>query len=744
MAKKKEGFGTGPVYLTAISTILGAILFLRFGYAVGTLGLWGVLLLILLGHLITIPTALAVSELATNTRVAGGGEYYVISRSFGLKIGATIGIALYFAQAISIAFYTIAFTEAFAPLFEWARGFWPEIPKQLVSVPLLVVLWLVVRGGVAKGVNMLYAVNVILALSLLLFLWGTTAHGVQDAAAAWEAAAVVDNLGFFHPEQFFVVFAICFPAFTGITAGVGLSGELRDPGRSIPKGTLWGVVTGLLVYVVVVIKLAISAPQTLLLDDELVMAQIALFGAVVIPLGLAACTSSSALSSFMVAPRTLQALASDGSFPWSRLNAWLAAGAGKKKEPRNAILLSFVIALLFVLLGSIDKVAGVITLFFLITYGTLCLISFLNHFGSSPSYRPRFRSRWYVSLGGFVLSVWVMFMINALLTVVSYIFIVLIYIFLERSGKKGKGLADIFEGALYQANRALRIFIQTHRTHGEGKEWRPSVICISPNSFEREKPLELMRWMCHRHGFGTYFHYIENYFSRQTYTEARAILRQLIDLQRGRSGMGLYIDTMISPSYTSAIAQVIQTPSVSGMENNMAVFEYDMNHPGELARILENIHLVRAGELDVCLFAGSPHMIRTRNGLHIWIRRTDEVNTNLMILLGYIIISHPDWRDAEFRIFITSTHEAGSVKNEIEKRISEGRIPVTLSHIEIVTLAEGEHPAEPVRKYSRNAGLCIIGFREEILRHEPERFFSAFRDMGDILFVNAGTPKTII
>ncbi len=104
-------FGTLPVFMTTISTILGAILFLRFGYAVGHLGFLGVLGIIFLGHMVTIPTALAISEIATNKRVEGGGEYFIISRSFGLNIGATIGFALFISQAISVAFYIIAFTR---------------------------------------------------------------------------------------------------------------------------------------------------------------------------------------------------------------------------------------------------------------------------------------------------------------------------------------------------------------------------------------------------------------------------------------------------------------------------------------------------------------------------------------------------------------------------------------------------------------------------------------------------------
>jgi amino acid transporter len=116
LVNHKAEFGTLPVFMTAISTILGAILFLRFGYAVGHTGFIGAIGIIALGHLVTIPTALAVAEIATNQKVLGGGAYYIISRSFGLNIGAAIGITLYLSQAISVAFYVIAFGEAFEPI----------------------------------------------------------------------------------------------------------------------------------------------------------------------------------------------------------------------------------------------------------------------------------------------------------------------------------------------------------------------------------------------------------------------------------------------------------------------------------------------------------------------------------------------------------------------------------------------------------------------------------------------------
>jgi amino acid transporter len=735
---KSAGFGVAPVYFTAISTILGAILFLRFGYATGMLGFFGVIFIIILGHAITIPTALAISEISTNTRVEGGGEYFIISRSFGLKIGSTIGITLYVSQAISVAFYIIAFTEAFEPLFNWwKRSFEFELPRQAISVPALCLLsYIILKKGTSLGMKLLYIVNAILVLSLLFFFIGKpmTGDGTQQT--------VIDNFKFLNENSFFVIFAICFPAFTGITAGVGLSGDLQNPGKSIPLGTMAGTFTGLIVYLLIVWKLAVSAPAGQLIDNQLVMSEIAVFGAVIIPLGLASCTFSSAIGSILVAPRTLQAIALDKSFPVRRINIFLAHGKGKNREPVNACIVTFLIALVFVIMGNVNAVAEIISMFFLITYGSLCLISFLNHFGSPPSYRPRFKSKWYISFGGFVLSVWAMFMIDPLYTVLSYAAIVALYLIVENYNKNQKGLVNIFKGSIFQLNRRLQVYMQKKHSVPGDEEWRPAAICISQNSFEREKVLELMKWISYKHGFGTYFHYIEGYYSRQTHLASRKILARLIE-QRER-GNSLYIDTMISPSYTSAIAQIIQSPSISGMENNMVIFEFDKNKHEELVRILDNINLVKSGDFDICIFGSSNFPVRYKNGIHVWIRSVDEINTNLMILLGYIILSHPDWNKSYIRILkISPAGEEEETKKNLEERIAAGRLPITLTNIEIVTFVENQTIGEIVTQHSKYAGLTIIGFREEIIKHEPLTFFGDFDGIGDVLFVNASTSRNM-
>ena len=172
---KKTGFGTAPVFFTAISTILGAIMFLRFGYAVGNVGFLGTLGIILFASLVTVPTAMAIAEIATNRRVEGGGEYFIISRSFGINVGAAIGIALYLSQAISVAFYIMAFAEAFDPLLSWFYERYGILvtDKRLISIPATLLLsFVILRKGADLGMKALYVVVGVLALSLVLFFLG--------------------------------------------------------------------------------------------------------------------------------------------------------------------------------------------------------------------------------------------------------------------------------------------------------------------------------------------------------------------------------------------------------------------------------------------------------------------------------------------------------------------------------------------------------------------------------------------
>ncbi len=728
-----HGFGTAPVFLASISTILGAVMFLRFGYAVGHHGLAGALMIIILGHLVTVPTALALSEIATNRRVEGGGEYFVISRSFGTSIGGAIGVALYFSQAISVAFYMIAFAEAFTPL----RGWFEQVTLmpfdvRYVSLPATGALALLMLArGADLGVRALWVVVGTLGLALALFFAGEALPG--HPAGEVSLFRTVSS-----PHPFMLVFAICFPAFTGMTAGVGLSGDLANPRRSIPLGVMGATAAGVVVYACVVVKLAASAPPEALAADQLVMARIALWGPI-IPIGLACATLSSAIGSMLVAPRTLQALARDRCVPLETANRFVGEGAGAANEPRNATLVTAIVAVAFVALGNVDFVARIISMFFMVTYGALCLISFLEHFAARPSYRPSFRSRWYVSLLGATAAFLLMFQMDPVYALLAILVMTGIYraIALGRTGE-ADDLASIARGVMTQLTRTLQITLQKSRSEHLEADWRPSIITVTPRSFDRAAPLQLLAWLCHRHGFGTYIHFIRGHVDPTTFDQRRAALKRLL-VDASHRGRGVYVDTMVSPSMRSALAQSIQLPGVSGMENNSVLFEMSVHDPPEVRdEIADGCHLAADYRMSSLVLRHGDHFFGNRAEIHIWLTWHDYRNANLMILLAYILAGHPDWRRAEIRIFaVFPEQQVEEQRQRLRQMISTGRLPITESNVVIIPTRDRSDFSPLVAERSATADLAVFGFTADRLRTKGVELLLRHPTLRDVLFVDA-------
>ncbi|MBN1348805.1 amino acid permease [candidate division KSB1 bacterium] len=730
------GFGTAPVFLAAISTILGAVLFLRFGYAVANVGLVGSIAIIFIGHAITIPTALAIAEIATNLKVEGGGEYFIISRSFGTMVGGTIGISLYLSQAISVAFYMIAFSEAFTPLFGWIHSHTGIIPKTwMISIPAtILLLFIILKKGADLGVAMLWIVVSILTVSLLMFFAGRI-------AAVPESGDIFRTVE--KPDNFFLVFAIIFPAFTGMTAGVGLSGDLKNPRKSIPLGTLSATIVGMVVYILVVAKLSFSLTPVELAADQFAMGKIALWSPI-IPIGLGAATLSSAIGSILIAPRTMQALAKDQIFPVAQINTFLSTGRGETNEPVNATLITAIIVLAFVSMGSVDIVAQVISMFFMITYGALCLVSFLEHFAGSPSYRPAFRSKWYLSLIGAIASFVMMFQMAPLYAFLSSIAIVLIYLYIKRGREQEYGLSAMVKGALFQLTRQLQILIQRSAGEITAANWRPSFLAISSSSITRLAPFDLLRWFAHYYGFGSFIHFVRGPLNEKTQIESREKLDQLIKIGT-QSRAGIYVDTIISPSFKTAVAQIVQIPGISGMENNSILFEFHEDDHEDIVDIIEGCQFASVVDFNICVLRSSEWHFGYHKNIHIWLTPGDYRNANLMILISYIIMGHPDWKDCEIALFAAfEEKELNKEVNRLNKLIDKGRIPISQKNIQRVPWNTKEKTYEAiVCEHSDSADLVIMGFSLDKLTEEKGDFFKRFAKIKDVLFVRAG-QKIII
>ena len=729
-ASTGHGFGTAPVFLASISTILGAILFLRFGYAVSDVGLLGTLGIIAIAHLVTIPTVLAVSEIATNRRVAGGGAYYIISRSFGTRIGGVIGIALYLSQAISVAFYLVAFAEAFGPAYDWIEATWSfAVDPRFVSLPATAVLLAVVLNrGADVGVRVLSIVCLILGGSIATVLLGSAPEAIRPET--FQLTATRES-----PHSFAVVFAIIFPAFTGMIAGLGLSGDLKNPHRSIPLGTIAATLAGMAIYILVAIKLAVSVNPEELHADQFVMARIALWGPAVY-IGLAAAALSSALGSILVAPRTLQALGQDRVLPFPALNRFVAKGAGAAGEPRWAAALSGAIAIFFVVIGDVDFIAQILTMFFLVTYGALCTVSFLEYFAGNPSYRPTFHTRWYVSLVGALMCAVLMLRMNALYALIAFSLMWAMYVGLSRSRRGERDFAAIFQGTIFQLTRRLRITLQKNLVERSAGGWRPSVVAITRHG-ERLGHFDLLRWISHRHGFGHFIQYVEGEYTPATVRQARTEVRTLIG-QTAASGAGVYVDSLVSPSFRLALAQSLQMPGISGLPNNCLLLEFDELRKEEIAESIEGARVAVDTGFNALILRSTSHRFGYRSSIHLWLTEDNFDNAPLMLLLAYIIVGHPEWKRAEIRLFECCDLGSSEHRNhDLAGLLSQERLPISAQNRMTIGYQNDEELENEVSRRSSRADLVIAGLPAATLRGDAaDRALGRYQSTNEVLFVS--------
>jgi hypothetical protein len=464
------------------------------------------------------------------------------------------------------------------------------------------------------------------------------------------------------------------------------------------------------------------------------MADSAIWGPI-IPIGLGAATLSSAVGSLLIAPRTLQALANDRVFPAG--NGFLSQGRGAANEPSNATLVSGTLAVIFVAMGDVDFVAQIISMFFMVTYGALCGISFLEHFAGNPSYRPSFRSKWYLSLAGSVLCFVMMFQMSVVYAILALCVMLAIYWGVRSTQKEARGLASIFQGVSFQLTRWLQIFLQRNSMTFQEFSWRPSFIAISRHTTERLAPFELLKWFSYQQGFGTFIHYAEGYLSREKVEDTQRILSHMIS-QTEASGSGIFVDTMVSPSFVTALAQSIQMPGVSGLDNNSVLFEFDRAHVEEVEEVVKGCLLVGGLGYNTCVLRATEHHFGYKQRLHVWLTRYDDANANLMILLAYIILGHPDWKNAEITIFVTvpsdQLHEQVADLNE---RIASGRLPISARNVRPLAADDDVALGAQVAEHSGNADLVVVGYNLDLLEHKGADMFTAYNVPADVLFVNA-------
>jgi hypothetical protein len=334
-----------------------------------------------------------------------------------------------------------------------------------------------------------------------------------------------------------------------------------------------------------------------------------------------------------------------------------------------------------------------------------------------------------------------MLKINFIYSIAAFAVIVIMYLWMTHIHKDRRGLQSIFSGALFQTLKRFNIYVQKTAKTAECK-WRPAVICLSHNTFVTDKTFNLVKWISNKYGFGTYIHYCEGYYSREAVAKALAIKEEILYKNKD-DNHSVYVETMISPSYTSAISQSVQIPGVSGMKNNLVLFDYERTNDAELARIVSNVSLVRAGDLHIGVFSFVKEIEYEENSVHVWINRDRLKESNIMLLLAYIIYSNPDWKGADIKIFDILRDDEKEVDTEFLKFIQESRLPISPNNIHFIKREEGDKISDLVCRYSKGARFSILGFETRVIKQIGEHVFDGYKEMGDILFINVDTSIEI-
>ncbi|NND78802.1 MAG: amino acid permease, partial [Maribacter sp.] len=416
MAIKKK-FGTfAGVFTPSILTILGVIMYMRLGWVVGNAGLLGAIGIIIIAHIIAVTTGLSVSSVATDKKIGAGGIYYVLSRSMGIPIGGSIGIALYVGTAFSIALYLIGFSESFNSYF----GFGMAVNDfRLTGTIALLALTLLAIISTSVALKAQFFILAAIAISLISIFLGTSEFAPQSVTFfATEDAVSLE-----------VVFAVFFPAVTGFTAGIAMSGDLKDPKKSIPTGTLAAIGTGLFVYILLAVFMSFAIDPDLLKTDYNILMKMALFAPAVVA-GIWGATLSSALGGILGGPRILQAMSKDKVTP-----TIFGKGRGANKEPINALFLVFIIAEAGILIGELDVIARVVSMFYLTAYGFINISYFLESW-ANPDFQPTFKIKRWIGLLGFIACFVVMFKLDMIAMMAALAVITALYFALQRKEVK--------------------------------------------------------------------------------------------------------------------------------------------------------------------------------------------------------------------------------------------------------------------------------------------------------------------
>ncbi len=716
MSKGKK-FGTfAGVFTPSILTILGVIMYMRLSWVVGNAGLGLAIAIVLIAHVVSISTGLSVSSVATDRKIKAGGIYYMLSRSLGLPIGGSIGITLFVATALSIALYLIGFAESALVVLQEPLGL-HDVGINHIRLFGSIALFLIVTIAYIStsiAIKSQFFILGAIILSVLSILFGTQEGKVFDLSRANEIES-----------SFFVLFGIFFPAVTGFTAGVAMSGDLKDPKKSIPWGTMLAVGVGLLVYIGLAIFIYYSIDLDVLISDKNALIKFGFIPVLVIA-GIWGATLSSALGGILGAPRILQAMSVDSITP-----KLFAKGKGEENEPRNALILTFIIAQAGILIGELDVIAEVVAMFYLSAYLFINVSCFLEQW-ASPDFRPSFKIPLPVSLIGAIVTFVLMIQLNLFAAVVAIFVMMLIFIWLTRK-QLVLGSGDVWQSVWSSIVKVGLKNLDKKSTHK--RNWNPNILLFSGGTETRNKLIEFSKTVAGAKGMISNFDLIENKTAKVLFPKHKQSIKD-----DELFSQGIFARKQECKDVYEGIEMISSTYGFSGVEPNtiLTSWEQSSDEPTRFAQLTNKLCQLDYNVLY--LDYDKQRGFGRKKSIDIWWNDFSNT-TELTLNLAKFMNSSLDWRHAEIRIlYVNDTNDK---KTQLEEIINEllSNYRITAKSKVINNEIENKDLYEIMKVESYQSDLVIVGIPDEM---EDESVFVKKTDelvgiLGTTLLVRASS-----
>jgi amino acid transporter len=659
---KKFGTFLG-VFLPSILTVLGLIMYLRIGWVVGNLGLGLTIVIIVVSSVITLITGLSASAIATNIKVGVGGVYYLVSRSLGLETGGAIGIAFYISRTLSITLYCFGLAETILLFWPEAWGIMPGYATPVFTAVLIVIITLMAGKSAEMVLKLQIPMLMLVSLSILALIAGVLMGDLQ--APEWGPTYRTE------PGGFWIVFAVFFPGMTGFLAGIGMSGDLKRPEVSIPRGTISSTITGGIVYLIVSIFLSVT---TLISYDQMAdpkfglqtWTQVAFLGGLFIYPAAWGAIFSSAIDSALSCPRVLQSLSMDGLAPkfLSKLS--------RTGQPTTATWVTGGIALAAVALGDLNTVAKFVTVLFLTLYVVINLMVAIEKLVAEPSYRPKIDIPWYISMAGAVSTLLVMYFISPVALLLALGLETAFYIYFRKRALEQQW-GDVLAGFWMRIARFA--LLRINRRLLSPRNWRPLIIVFVKDVNERIELVNLAAAFGQNRGILTVckLTFADDHLSLEKQKELQK--QMMHDLKSHH--LEAFCEVDVVQSLHNGILNISKGHGIAGLKTNTVMFGWSGDRAGnaQQLRIIRDLSVAGKNILLVKFNDHESWKEKTHRRIDIWWGGREN-NGDLMLILAYMLKLTPEWENARIHIHavVNNLMEQDLLSKGIRASLAEARI----------------------------------------------------------------------